>query len=320
MALPDEAQQTPLEQLQAMNEQVGKTRRRKARAAKEPSKKVERFMRAQLQSLIKAIQKEVESEVVPVIEQDEDQYRQTTDSVPTMDGWAERIIAVINAIANRYTGPQSVFRGQYERLAQRTVSMAEAESTQAFVDSVNRSVGVDLNPVLGQEGISDYLEVATQSNIELISSVPDEYLDRVKNSVWGGVRNGDAPKKIREDIRNATGVTENQAKRIARDQSAKLTSEITERRQSQAGVKYYRVSTAGDNRVTGKPGGKYPNAKISCWGIANRDIGYGKGVYRWDEGASWGGQTGLHPGRHHIQCRCTATPVFEFELPKDKRK
>ncbi|WP_215415494.1 hypothetical protein, partial [Escherichia coli] len=69
----------------------------------------------------RAINKEIHEEVVPVIEGTEEQYRQTTDSdnellettdsAYTSDGWAERIIAAINAIANRYTGPQSVFRG-----------------------------------------------------------------------------------------------------------------------------------------------------------------------------------------------------------------
>lgn len=307
-------EQTPLEALTEMNAQVGKRRKRPARPV-DSGKKVERFYRQQLRSLVRAINREVKEEVLPIIREEKASY--TPDSAYTKDSWSDRIIEALNRLIERYTG--GMFEQQYQRLAARTVSMAEAETTQAFLNSVNKAVGVDLAPVLGSEGMRDYIDVATRSNANLIKSVPREYLDRVENAVLGGIRGGQAPAQISRNIQEATGVTERRARLLARDQSAKLSGEIAERRQTQAGINYYRSSTAGDSRVTGKPGGKYPNAKISCWGIANRDIGYGKGVYRWDEGASWGGESGLHPGSHHIRCRCTATPVFDFELPEGKR-
>jgi len=305
-------EQTPLEQLQAMNEQAGKSRRRSARP-RNPTKKVEKFYRAQLKSIVRAINKEVEETVVPVVKEEKTDYLQDADPQYTRDAWADRIIEAIRRVARRFT--EGEFASTYERLANRTVSMAEAESTDAFLKSVNEAAGVDMSSMLDQEGIQDYVQAAQYQNAQLIKSVPQEYLTRVENAVLGGIRDGDAPTKITQRIRESTGVTRRQAERIARDQTAKLTSEITERRQRSAGISYYKVITAGDERVTGKPGGKYPNAKISCWGISRKDVGYGPGVYRWDEGASWGGQTGLHPGRHHVNCRCASQPVFEWELP-----
>lgn len=310
-------EQTPLETLTEMNHRVGRTRKRPAQPV-DASKKVERFYRLQLQSLVKAMAREVRKEVLPVIKEEAAEY--TLDAHYTRDTWADRIIETLSRIMGRYTGETGLFQQQYERMAARTVSMAEAESTGAFLKSVNKAVGVDLEPVLNSQGMSEYLTVATRANVDLIKSVPQEYFDRIENAVLGGVRGGQAPAQIARNIREATGVSERRARLLARDQSAKLTSEITERRQSQSGIQYYRSSTAGDERVTGKPGGKYPNAKISCWGISQRDIGYGKGVYTWKDGAEWGGQTGLHPGRHHNLCRCSATPVFNFELPKDKQE
>lgn len=316
------ATQTPLEQLTEMNERVGKTRRRSARPRKNLGKDVERFYRAQLRSLVRAISKEVEAEVVPIVKQEKTEYLADSDttspqhwkSLYIRDNWADRVIEALRGIAGRFT--TGAFASQYERLAARTVSMAESESTSAFVKSVNQAVGVDMTPMMTSEGMADYIQAAAYQNSELIKSVPADYLKRVENAVIGGIRDGEAPTTISRRIRESTGVTKRQADRIARDQTAKLTSEITERRQTQAGIKYYKAVDAGDERVTGRPGGKYPKAKISCWGIARQDIGYGPGVYRWDQGASWGGQKGLHPGRHHPQCRCTASPIFEWELPK----
>lgn len=299
-----------------MNERVGKARRKPARP-RDPTPKVERFYRAQLTSLVRAMDKAVESEVIPVVKQEKADYSLDAAPIYTRDRWADRIISALRALADHYIRVQV---GEYEGVARQSVSMAESESTQAFLKSVNQAVGVDMSAMLDQEGLQDYVQAATHQNAQLIRSVAENYFTGIESAVLGGVRGGEAPTKIAQRIREQTGVSRRRAQTIARDQTAKLTSEITERRQTQAGVKYYRSSTANDARVTGKPGGKYPNAKVPCWGIAQQDVGHGPGVYRWDTGASWGGRTGLHPGRHHINCRCTATPVFEFELPKKAKR
>lgn len=310
---PSKVQQTPLEQLTEMNERVGSTRKKSARP-RDPTKKVERWYRNQLKSLVRAMAKAVEEEVIPVVKAEKADY-QVKDAEPvyTRDAWADRIIAALSSVSEQWVRG---FGEQYERMARRTVSMAEAESTQAFVKSVNEAVGVDMSAMIEQEGLQDYVEAATRQNAQLIRSVAEEHFTGIENAILGGVRGGESPSRIAQRIREQTGVSRRNAERIARDQTAKLTSEITERRHTQSGIQYYKAVTANDSRVTGKPGGKYPNAKISCWGIANQDIGYGPGIYKWSEGATWNGQKGLHPGRHHVNCRCVAVPKFEHELPK----
>ena len=315
---PAMTEKKPLEQLIEMNEQQGKVRRKPARKPKDVKKDIERYYRAQLKSLVREINREIEETVIPVVKQEKSAYKTDAATVYTRDAWADRIIEAIRRISRRFVGGE--LEEQYERLAQGVVSRAESATTEAFVKSVNQAVGVNIRPMLDKEDMVEYVQSASWHNAQLIKSVPEEYLKRVETAVVGGIRSGYAPAKIAQDIREATGVTQRRAELLARDQTAKLTSEITERRQRQAGIKYYQVITANDERVTGKPGGKYPNARISCWGIANQDIGYGKGVYRWDQGASWGGEKGLHPGRHHINCRCVAKPIMEWELPNKAKK
>ncbi|WP_220387564.1 phage minor head protein [Alloalcanivorax xenomutans] len=302
---------TPLETLTEMNRAL--YQKRKKRRPARPSRKdesVEVFYRGQLRSLVRLINQVIAAEVMPVVKQEKPAY---TGDALTMDGWAERVRAALQAAADQFT--TATFAAQAERVAQDMVRRADAVSTGAFVESVNRAIGVDLSNMIDSERLQEELEAAVAENISLIRSIPQQHFTRLESIVLNGMRNGQTPTTIANNIRELSGVTYRRARFIARDQVAKLNGDITEARQSAAGITHYRAVDAGDERVTGRPGGRYPNAKIKCWEIARRDIGYGPGVYTWKEGASYAGQKGLHPGKHHPGCRCTATPVFEWELP-----
>lgn len=285
-------------------------KRKKAARPVRVSNKPETYYRSQLNSLIRAMNLAIEREVMPVVKQEKPEY--TGDSTPTMDAWSERIIAALQAASEAFV--TEAFEAQARRIAVGTVSMADAESTQAFLKSVNRAVGVDLSAMIQAEGIADYVDASVAQNVNLIKSVRDQYLAQVQSAVLEGMRAGDAPSSIAKRIQQESGVSRRRAKLIARDQVAKLNSDITEKRQSAAGVTHYRWVTSKDQRVSGAPSGKYPNAKIKCYEIARKDVGNGPGVYSWKEGASYAGQTNLHPGRAHVGCRCTSTPVFSWEL------
>lgn len=229
------------------------------------------------------------------------------------DGWTERLISAIAKVLSDFD--EGVFAQQAERLARTTVNMVEAKSTEAFLKSVNGAVGVDLRNVLSNEGMSDYIDLAVKENAALIKSIPKKHLEEVERIILDGTRSGESVRTIANRLSEQFDVNKRRASFIARDQVAKINTDVTERRQTESGIVYYRSSHSNDIRVTGNPRGKYPNAKISCWDIAKQDVGFGPGVYKWSEGASYGGQKGLHPGRHHIGCRCTPSPVFEWELP-----
>lgn len=304
---------TPLEILTRTNSELLAKRKRPAKPI-QPSDAVERYYRTQLRSLVRAMARAVAEEVMPVVRDEKAAYIGDADRSVFMDRWIDRVIEALRRASARFIG--QAFEAQAERVARSTVSMAEAESTSAFLKSVNQAVGVDLAPVLSQQGMAEYLDASIADNVSLIRSVSEQYFDRVQNVVLGGMRNGDHPTSIAKALQHQTGITDRRAKIIARDQVAKLNSQIVQRRQVQAGITHFRWVTANDERVTGRPGGRYANAKIKCHEIAKQDIGFGPGVYRWDRGASYAGETNLHPGRAHPQCRCTASPVFEWELPQ----
>ena len=271
--------------------------------AVEPSGKADSYYSAQMQSLVRLMAKQLSGELVPLLQRLKPEY--VADARPTMDSWSDEIVALIRRVASQFTS--TIFQAQADRIARRTVSMADADNAQDFLRSVNAAIGI---PFPRSPSIDDYLAASVNDNVGLIKSIPQQYFSRIENIVLGNMRQGFVPTKIAKDIQAETGVTYRRAKLIARDQVAKLNSDLTQRRQKDAGIDFYRSSNSNDQRVSGKPGGKYPNAKISCWGISQQDIGYGKGVYKVSEGASWAGQTGLHPGQHHPLCRCVAISMI----------
>jgi len=255
--------------------------------------------RGQLRTLVREMAQAVDAELTPIL-----RSGYTSDS-PLLD----RVLAIIARLTDRFTGV--AYANQAYRLAQSTLSMAEAETTASFVSSVNRAVGVDMTRLISQAGIDDYLDAATAENVALIKSITREYFGKIEYSVINGIRSGESVTTIAKRIQSDTGATYKRAKLIARDQMSKINADIAVKRQQQAGITRFRWATARDVRVSGNPAGKYPGAKIKCYQLARQDIGLGPGVYLVDKGASYAGETGLFPGKAHINCRCNAIPQLE---------
>lgn len=284
-------------------------RPRKPRAPKPvlPSKDAEQFYRGQLRAMVRLMAGELVASVEPELKRLKPDY--IADSRMTLDGsWTEEILKAIRSVSQRFVTP--LFDAQVQRVAASTISRAEADNAKDFRDSINRAVGVDFELITRPKGMQDYLEASTAENVNLIKSIKTEYFQKVEAIVLGGMKGGAAPSVIARQIQEQTGITARRAKLIARDQVSQLNSDLTRQRQVAAGLEFYKSLDADDQRVSGNPAGKYPNAKISCYGIARNDIGHGPGVYSLAEGAEWGGKTGLHPGKHHPLCRCVAIAMI----------
>lgn len=307
----------PIQALAAANKALLDSRKKKPKAPKPvlPSQEAERYYSGQLRGMVRLMAGELVKVLEPELKLLKRDY--IADSKPTMDGWTDEILTAIRGVSRRFSS--SLFEAQIQRVAASTVSRAEADNAEDFRKSVNQAVGVDFQLITRPKGMQDYLEASTAENVNLIKSIPEEYFKNVETIVLGGMKDGLAPTAIAKQIQEQTGVSARRAKLIARDQVSQLNSDLTRQRQAAAGIEFYKAVDAGDQRVSGAPGGKYPNAKISCYGIARQDIGYGPGVYKVADGAPWGGKTGLHPGKHHVLCRCIAIAMIPGVnyFPKD---
>lgn len=288
---------TPLEALQAANEGVSKKRRRPARPIPHPND-VERRYRAQLRALVRQISRQVRERVLPILKHS----NYTQDAAYTRDSWSERVNAELDRIAEEYAAAS--FGEQVRRMASVVVLEANRQTTDAFIQSVRRAVGVDFRAVLSERGMAEFLNAAVAENIGLIDSLPSEMIKSMRTALLQGAMDGNSITSITRQIQRQTGIADRRARFIARDQLAKISGQVVERRQEQAGIRYWRWVTSNDERV----GSDHRRA-------ARRDIGYGPGVYP----TGYKPPEGIPGASTRPNCRCTRSPVFDFELPERKR-
>lgn len=261
--------------------------------------------------MIRLMASSVQDVLVPVLER----YQSVTrDAVSTRRYTADSFLtdlirATLLHAAERFYA--DAFGFQQRRMAERVVSRAESESSAAFVEQINRAMGVDIGGMITREGLGDFFDLAVEENVGLIKSLSSDYFDDIQQQVMESIRRGDSLSTLTRNLQSVTGASYKRAALIARDQTLKIQSDTNRVRQSSAGINRFRWSTSQDTRVSGNPAGKYPKAKIKCYVISRADVGYGPGVYFWSRGAQFNGETHLYPGRAHINCRCVGIPQIQ---------
>ncbi|AUR88346.1 head morphogenesis domain protein [Vibrio phage 1.112.O._10N.286.46.B11] len=289
-----------------MNQELMKKRSLKA---VRPSDQIESEYRSYMQALVKEMANEVKVGLLPIIKRNKSSY--------VKDSWADDVTSFFDVFRAKWSS--FLFRNKVRTDIQRPLSMVESNTTAQFLKNMNKAVGVDVSGMLKSEGIEAVMTSALQENVTLVTSLPDEYLKRIESIVYSGMQQGRYPTAIAKDLQEATGISWRRAKLIARDQVAKINSAVDSERSQNLGIEYYRWSTSNDRRVSGDPSGKYPKAKVKCYMISKADIGFGQGVYTYKHGADYAGESNLHPGASHINCRCRRIPLIEgvnWERPK----
>lgn len=240
-----------------------------------------------LQQIVKLVRADIDAELVPAIKQSVPEY--------VADSWSDVIAAVLERLVARWSSP---FARQQAR------DIAGSFVTDASTRAMRQSAGIDLYG--GNDQLIDYLKAAADQNAALITSIPAQYLEQVSNIVIGNMRQGMRPSYIESALVKQFGITQRRAKLIARDQHAKIQGEITRIRQVNSGIQYFRWLTAHDERV-----------RPSHVAVGNRDVGYGKGVFKWSDLPVVDGVP-TFPGQP-INCRCVAVPVTAAQVERNKK-
>lgn len=168
-----------------------------------------------------------------------------------------------------------------------------------------RTFHVDTAYILDDDIIAPRLEPLTWQAVNLITTVPDEYIAEVRRAILNQYANIPHPedRTLAEQIQHIAGITNTRAKFIARDQTAKMASVVQQVRQTELGIVSYVWRNSRDNRVVGNPSGLYPKGNSKH---GNHWVREGKPFY-WDEPPADG-----HPG-WPIACRCYAEPIVNPE-------
>ncbi len=154
-------------------------------------------------------------------------------------------------------------------------------------------------------GMGAVIDKFREQNVAKIRSIAGKQLTKITKLLESSEATGLRVEELRDRIIDDLGVAESKAELLARDQVLTLNAEITRTRMQNSGITRYVWTTSGDERVRGNPDGKWPNG-------GHYDLDGTE--QRWDTPPIVDERTGrrAHPGED-FQCRCTATPILDFD-------
>lgn len=191
----------------------------------------------------------------------------------------------------------------------RTVDKFNKKELQAF-----KEIAIGAAFAEDEPWVKNVIDSWSREQVTLITKASQDMLDTVARRIREGVKAGKSARQVTAMINaDLPGISYRRARIIARDQTAKLNSELTQGRMADAGIETYIWSTSDDERVRGNPTGLYPKALPSHYAMNGK-------VCRWDDPTVWlengewvkraGDAPYFHPGMA-IMCRCVAIPNWD---------
>ena len=206
-----------------------------------------------------------------------------------------KVSDVFNEMAVKLEKSTSDF-GLYSKV-QAMAKLTRKLSIREWKRAVKATLGIDLmDDYYTGELFRELMEKWVNDNVDLVKTIPKSTLGDMRNIVMDGYRNGETTTSIVKKLQRAYSIERRHAQLLARDQIAKLNSNIAQQQQRDAGVEEYIWSTSGDGRV--RESHKKLNGK----------------KFRWDDPPVVDERTGrrCHPGEDY-ECRCVALAVFDFD-------
>jgi uncharacterized protein with gpF-like domain len=163
-------------------------------------------------------------------------------------------------------------------------------------------------------------EWLTNAVNRVVGEVSHYYID-ARQLVLESIRDGVSFEDMVARLRKMDGsLTEAKANFIAKDLTGKLNGQMERKIQLGLGIDTYLWQTMGDERVRGRPGGRYPNAVPSHWAIDSIACDWNNPmICSFDYGETWvprlANMPHTHPG-DDWQCRCLGTP-FSLNLLRE---
>lgn len=259
-----------------MNRRLRRGKKRRVRPTNLSRSQEVRYRR-ELTALSKKLQNDTNTTIIPLLRQFESEY--------VNDAYAAILQDAFTRLRNQYVD----INQDAQIVANSFVSGSDQTNKTRFYAAMEGAVGINLQSIIQDEGLEDILIATTSENVSLIRSIPEEYFKRIESIVFSGTIQGSTAGSMISQLRKAGNVTDNRAKLIARDQSSKLNSALTQQRSQNLGVTEYVWRTAQDERVRRSHRSK--NGRTFQWDNPPSDTG--------------------HPG-NDIQCRCIAQPIINL--------
>lgn len=270
------------------------TKRRRQMAEIRPSLTAEQAYRAALHKAVKAMAKSVEYWTLAAYRAALD-ANQDAETVPDPEvvraedaknaGMERRrMFGRLNDLRKRW---ERYFDALAKRIATDAVEAAYQSNKVAWQQQVRRE-GFDI-PMQLTAAQRAILDVKVRDNVELITSIPEQYFKRIIGDVSRGFLAGRDLESIAGNLRHAAHVTETRAALIARDQSNKLTAQMNSARQRELGIRF---ATWKHSTVDKDPRPNHLRAGREGW------------IFDTQKGIDFGDQFGFVLPGEAINCRC----------------
>lgn len=260
-----------------------------------PPQEAERLYRVAMQKaiqrMVKAYGKELEATLKP--------FATAADSGVAMDANFGGQLDMMFGRLNKHWG--KVFGKLAKALAKTTVSRVDRLSKRRLDQSLKElSGGLTIKTPELPESMVSTLQAATARNVGLIKSIHSKFHEQIAQEVLNNIGDQQAvyenAKKLVDRVYFHGETTEERAKLIARDQVAKMSSEMSAARAKSAGITKFKWRHSGASNEPRKLHLDYNNVIFSYDDLPIIDE-------RTQE-------RGL-PGQA-IFCRCVAVPVIDF--------
>jgi len=209
---------------------------------------------------------------------------------------ASRATRLMQSLTAKFS---QLFNNKADTLAASMIKQTKKSSEINLGTSLKKlSGGLTLNTGVIPEGMEEVSAALIQENVNLIKSIPAEYLKDIEGAVMRSITSGAGIKSLEDEIKKRSGQTDRRVSLLALDQTRKAYNSINKQRMQALGVKQFEWVHSGGSR----------EPRESHMRLDGRIFSFDDLPLKGDEGFT----NGQFPGQA-INCRCTMIPVFEFE-------
>lgn len=256
----------------------------------QPNAAVEMRYRKKLHALIDRMTQDVEKELrrffsAPLAEE----YFALDESI------ASQARILMNRLMQKYN---DVFAQAAAPMAESMLAASDKASSAALHSSLQQLTGgLSLPTSAISKPMREAIKASVSENVQLIKSIPQQYLTGVQGAVMRSIVGGKGDKNLFEFLGRHKGITQRRANMIANDQTRKAFNNLSRARMERVGLKKFKwLHTGGSNEPR------------------QLHIRMNGNVYSFDDLPIIDERTGERgiPGQA-INCRCRMQPVLEFE-------
>lgn len=208
------------------------------------------------------------------------------------------VTAAVNRARAKF--PPHIARGVGLHIATRLVKKNLDTVDDKLAASIKRSLpGVDIrNNLVAHGPILDAMQDALEANVDLITSIREDYFDDIENTIAEAWDEGRSWSSMVDDIAERGDVCQGRAELIARDQTSKMNADFNRVRQQSIGIEKYEWEDSG----IGPPRERESHEAMRG------------SIQSWDDPPLVDGEN-VHPGEA-INCMCVAAPYLDLDDPE----